>query len=86
MIRTRAASPDTRGFVCPKGRALLELQNSPERLWAPLRRNVCGGFHPIGWEEANANVLTHYGAPAYDPVSGFPSWRAFQARVEPVDA
>ena len=37
-----------------------------------------------GWEEANANVLSHYGEPAYDPISGFPSWRAFLARVEPV--
>ncbi len=77
---------DTRGFVCSKGRALLELQNSPERLRAPLRRNAHGGLHPIGWEETNANILTHYGAPAYDPISGFPSWRAFQARAGQVDA
>ena len=44
--------PDTQGFICPKGRALLELQNSSERLRVPLRRNASGGFDPIGWEEA----------------------------------
>ena len=48
--------PDTRGFTCPKGRALLELQNAPDRLRTPLRRNGSGGFYAISWDEALAEI------------------------------
>ncbi len=66
-------------MVSPRG--AVEVKAS---LTADLEPRVIRLLH--GWEEANANLLTHYGAPAYDPISGFPSWRAFQARVEPVSA
>lgn len=39
-----------------------------------------------GWEESNVNLLSDYGSPAYDAISGFPAWRALLARLEPAEA
>ncbi len=40
------------GFVCPKGIAVAEIQNDPDRLKTPLRRTDSGDFEEISWEEA----------------------------------
>ena len=37
-IRGDAADPFSRGHVCPKGNALLDLEADPDRLRRPLRR------------------------------------------------
>jgi anaerobic selenocysteine-containing dehydrogenase len=52
-IRGDAQDPFSRGHVCPKGVALAELQNDPDRVRQPLRK-VGDGFEPIGWDEALA--------------------------------
>lgn len=36
-------------------------------------------FLPHGWEEANVNELTDIDS--LDPITGFPSYRAFRARI-----
>lgn len=41
----------SKGHICPKAHALIELQEDPDRLRTPLRKTA-GGFEPIGWEEA----------------------------------
>ncbi len=41
----------SRGHICPKGPAMRELQEDPDRLRRPMRRTK-GGFSPIGWDEA----------------------------------
>lgn len=50
-IRGDAQDPFSRGHVCPKGVALAELQNDPDRVRQPLRR-VGDRFEPIGWDDA----------------------------------
>jgi anaerobic selenocysteine-containing dehydrogenase len=48
------ADPDdvfSRGHICPKGPALRELLDDPDRLRGPVRRTA-GGWEPIGWDEA----------------------------------
>jgi anaerobic selenocysteine-containing dehydrogenase len=50
-IRGDAEDAFSRGFVCPKGAALRELDADPDRLRQPLVRK--GGVHvPVSWDEA----------------------------------
>lgn len=49
-----AGDPDdplSRGHICPKGYALLDLHHDPDRLKTPLKR-VGGQWIPIGWDQA----------------------------------
>ncbi len=41
----------SRGHLCPKGPALRELHEDPDRLRGPVRRTATG-WEPVGWEEA----------------------------------
>jgi anaerobic selenocysteine-containing dehydrogenase len=52
-IRGDAADPFSRGHVCPKGNAILDLESDPDRLRRPLRREN-GQWREIGWDEAFA--------------------------------
>jgi anaerobic selenocysteine-containing dehydrogenase len=54
-IRGDAADPFSRGHVCPKGNALLDLEADPDRLRAPLRRRG-SDWEQIGWDEALAEA------------------------------
>ena len=40
------------GYICPKGAAIADIHNDPDRLRTPMRRTPSGDFEPIGWEEA----------------------------------
>lgn len=51
-VRGAASDPDTHGFLCPKGAALAELHNHPERLRAPLLRAPDGHLRAVDWAEA----------------------------------
>ena len=50
-IRGDVLDPFSRGFICPKGNAILDLEADPDRLRRPLRRRG-GHFEEIGWDEA----------------------------------
>jgi anaerobic selenocysteine-containing dehydrogenase len=50
-IRGDAADPFSRGHVCPKGNAILDLEADSDRVQSPLRRRG-NDFEPIGWDEA----------------------------------
>jgi anaerobic selenocysteine-containing dehydrogenase len=41
----------SRGYICPKAAALIDLYTDPDRLRMPVRRTA-DGFKEIGWEEA----------------------------------
>lgn len=51
-VRGAASDPDTHGFVCPKGAALAELHNHPDRLRTPLLRGADGRLRAVDWAEA----------------------------------
>jgi len=51
-VRPDYGDPISQGYVCPKGLAIGDLHNDPDRLRQPVRRGVDGSFHPIGWDEA----------------------------------
>jgi len=50
-IRGNPADPLSRGYVCPKGVALADVYDDPDRLRRPLRR-VGTEWSEIGWDEA----------------------------------
>ncbi len=50
-IRGDALDPFSRGHICPKGNAIIDLESDPDRLKQPMQR-VDGRFVPISWEQA----------------------------------
>lgn len=56
-IRGNDADPFSHGYLCPKGVALKDLHEDPDRLRQPMRRRADrSGFDPISWEDAFAEV------------------------------
>jgi formate dehydrogenase len=55
-IRPDDAHPISQGFACPKGIAMADLQNDPERVTVPLRRTPQGNFERVSWDEAMADI------------------------------
>lgn len=45
--------PLSRGHICPKGNAIIDLENDPDRLRTPMQR-VGNDWRPISWEAAFA--------------------------------
>jgi anaerobic selenocysteine-containing dehydrogenase len=54
-VRGDDADVFSHGFVCPKGAALTQLHDDPDRLRAPLVRRD-GTLQPASWEEAFAEI------------------------------
>src|ERR1700730_3868185 len=46
----------SKGFICPKGYALKELHDDPDRISTPLIRQPDGTFRPASWYEAFAET------------------------------
>jgi anaerobic selenocysteine-containing dehydrogenase len=56
-LRPDADHPLSSGYACPKGIAMLDVQNDPDRVTHPLRRRADGeGFERVSWEDALADI------------------------------
>ena len=44
--------PVSRGYLCPKGAALGQIQSAPDRVPTPLRRSADGEWQEVSWEDA----------------------------------
>jgi formate dehydrogenase len=51
-LRPDRDHPLSRGFACPKGIAMTEVQNDPDRLLHPMRRRSDGEFERVSWDVA----------------------------------
>lgn len=51
-LRPDRDHPLSKGFACPKGIAMTEVQNDPDRVLHPLRRTAEGRFARVSWSEA----------------------------------
>ncbi|MBD0339044.1 MAG: molybdopterin-dependent oxidoreductase [Thermoleophilia bacterium] len=63
-VRGVRGDPDdvfSRGYVCPKAVALVDVHHDPDRLRRPLRRRG-GDFEEVGWEEALGEASARLGA------------------------
>lgn len=54
--------PFSRGHVCPKGPALRELAEDPDRVRRPLRRTASGAFEEVSWDAAFAEAAERVAA------------------------
>ncbi len=51
-VRPDPDHPLSAGFACPKGIAMAEVQNDPDRVLYPQRRKPDGSFERVTWDEA----------------------------------
>ncbi len=49
-LRPDPDHPLSAGFACPKGIAMTDVQNDPDRVLHPLRRRADGEFEQVSWE------------------------------------
>ena len=61
-LRPDKEHPLSRGFACPKGIAMTEIQNDPDRVLHPQRRRADGSFERISWETALDQIGERLGA------------------------
>src|SRR5581483_10151519 len=52
QLRPDREHPLSRGFACPKGIAMSGVQNDPDRVTHPMRRQADGSFKRTSWESA----------------------------------
>jgi anaerobic selenocysteine-containing dehydrogenase len=55
-LRPDPDHPLSRGYACPKGIAMQEVQNDPDRVTHPLRRMPDGEFRRVSWEQALSDI------------------------------
>ena len=82
-IRGDDADPFSRGHICPKGNAILDLESDPDRLRKPMRR-IGTEWQEISWEDAFtlageqlAETQKHYGANSIGAYLGNPNVHHF---------
>jgi anaerobic selenocysteine-containing dehydrogenase len=61
-VRPDPDHPLSAGFACPKGIAMTEVQNDPDRVLHPLRRRPDGSFEQVTWPEALDEIGERLGA------------------------
>jgi anaerobic selenocysteine-containing dehydrogenase len=61
-VRPDSDHPLSAGFACPKGIAMTDVQNDPDRVLHPLRRRADGGFERVTWPEALDEIGERLGA------------------------
>ncbi len=57
-LRPDKEHPLSQGFSCPKGIAMTDVQNDPDRVLHPLRRTTDGGFEQVSWDEALDDIAS----------------------------
>ncbi len=57
-LRPDPDNPLSAGFACPKGIAMTDVQNDPDRVLHPLRRTPSGDFERVSWEVALTEIAT----------------------------
>src|SRR4051812_3145923 len=55
-LRPDPRHPLSLGYACPKGIAMAEVQNAPERVLHPLRRTLSGGFERVSWDAVVSEI------------------------------
>jgi anaerobic selenocysteine-containing dehydrogenase len=55
-LRPDPDHPLSSGYACPKGIAMTDVQNDPDRVLHPLRKTADGGFERVSWETALTDI------------------------------
>src|SRR5437762_2227154 len=56
QLRPDPDHPLSSGYACPKGIAMTDVQNDPDRVLRPLRKTASGEFEPVSWQVALADI------------------------------
>jgi anaerobic selenocysteine-containing dehydrogenase len=56
QLRPDPEHPLSTGYACPKGIAMTDVQNDPDRVLYPLRKTADGGFERVSWETAMSDI------------------------------
>lgn len=56
-LRPDKDHPLSQGYACPKGLAYPEIQNDPDRVRHPLKKQPDGSFQRVSWDEAMADIV-----------------------------
>ena len=73
-LRPDRDHPLSRGFACPKGIAMTEVQNDPERVLHPQRRRADGSYERIDWKTALDEIGERLGAIKREHGGGAIGW------------
>jgi anaerobic selenocysteine-containing dehydrogenase len=60
-VRPDAGDPLSQGYACPKGIAIADVHDDPDRLRQPMRRTPSGDFEPVSWDVALAEACRRLG-------------------------
>jgi formate dehydrogenase len=55
-LRPDREHPLSQGYACPKGIAMLDLQNDPDRVLHPLKKTATGDFEQVSWDQALSEI------------------------------
>src|SRR4051812_16353677 len=55
-LRPDPDHPLSAGYACPKGIAMTDVQNDPDRVLHPLRKTATGDFERVSWDEALTDI------------------------------
>src|SRR4051794_5960757 len=56
QLRPDPDHPLSSGYACPKGIAMTDVQNDPDRVLHPLRKRADGEFERVSWDEAMRDI------------------------------
>src|SRR3954469_5230822 len=56
QLRPDAEHPLSSGYACPKGIAMTDVQNDPDRVLHPLRKTPGGDFERVTWDQALTDI------------------------------
>ena len=71
QLRPDAEHPLSRGYACPKGIAMAEVQNDPDRVLHPLKRTPGGDFERVSWEQALSDIAARLRALPRDGIAWY---------------
>src|SRR3954462_3244498 len=70
-LRPDPDHPLSTGYACPKGIAMTDVQNDPDRVLHPLRKRPDGEFERGTWDEALADIGKRLGAVPRESIGGY---------------
>jgi len=70
-LRPDPDHPLSRGQACPKGIAFVDIQNDPDRVLHPLKRNAQGEFERVSWESALDDIVARLRRIPRDSIGGY---------------
>lgn len=70
-LRPDPDHPLSRGQACPKGIAFVDIQNDPDRVLHPLKRNAHGEFERVSWESALDDIVARLRRIPRDSIGGY---------------